>query len=198
MKDHANFLRAAALLSKKHKDAQFVLIGRGVDYENRVLRRSIENLGLTDRTHLLGERHDMPRLAAALDIFSLSSAYGESFPNVIGEAMACEVACVVTDVGDAHWIVGDAGRVVPPRDSRALAEAWEHMIELGAEGRTAIGRAARARVIERFTLKSVVSRYETLYETVLASEASEHSTLLPAELAGLATLEARFGDDNVR
>ena len=149
--DHANFLQAAALLSTKHQDAQFVLIGRGVDHENRVLRRSLENLGLTDRTHLLGERHDMPRLAAALDIFSLSSAYGESFPNVIGEAMACEVACVVTDVGDAHWIVGDAGRVVPPRDSRALAEAWEQMIELGAEGRTAIGRAARARVIERFT-----------------------------------------------
>jgi glycosyltransferase involved in cell wall biosynthesis len=184
MKDHANFLRAAAIIAEQYDAPHFVLIGRGVDTENRALRRLIKNLGLSERVHLLGERHDIPRLAAALDIFSLSSAYGESFPNVIGEAMACEVCCVVTDVGDARWIVGDAGSVVAPRDPQALATAWKHMIDLGPDGRLALGRAARESVIERFTLQSVVGRYETLYESVLATELSEDCAVMRPELAG--------------
>lgn len=171
MKDHENFLRAAALLSEKHPEAQFVLVGRGIDSDNQNLASLIRELGISSQTHLLGERHDIPRLAAAFDICALSS-YGESFPNVIGEAMSCEVPCVVTDVGDAGLIVGNSGRVVQPRDSAALANAWLEMIELGREGRQALGRAARSRVIELFTLNSVVARYETLYENVLASEAT--------------------------
>lgn len=191
MKDHATFLQAAALISKKHPETHFLLIGRGVDQENPMLRRQIQRMGLERQTHLLGERNDMPRLAAALDVFSLSSAYGESFPNVIGEAMACEVSCVVTDVGDAVWIVGDAGRVIPPRDPRALADAWKEMIDIGPAGRMALGRAARSRVIERFTLESVVARYEVLYETVLAREAREEFALTTPAPAGITKLSAR-------
>lgn len=202
MKDHANFLQAAALISKKYPETHFLLIGRGVDHDNPVLHRSIQELRLARQTHLLGERNDIPRLAAALDVFSLSSAYGESFPNVIGEAMACEVSCVVTDVGDAVWIVGDAGRVVPPRDPRALADAWEEMCDIGPEGRMALGRAARSRVIERFTLASVVARYEALYETVLAREAPEEfalPTTAPAPApARITNLTATFDDTGVR
>jgi glycosyltransferase involved in cell wall biosynthesis len=172
MKDHANFLRAAALLSKTHPEAHFLLVGRRVDRNNRVLCELIQELGLEEQTHVPGERSDMPRLMAALDVFSLSSSYGESFPNVIGEAMACGVPCVVTDVGDSHWIVGDTGRVVPPRDPGALAGAWQEIIESGPEHRAAVGSAARLRVIERFPLESVVARYEALYETVFAEEAT--------------------------
>jgi glycosyltransferase involved in cell wall biosynthesis len=173
MKDHANFLRAAALVSKAHPETHFLLVGRGVDGDNGELRRLIRELGLTSRTHLLGERHDIPRLVAALDVFSLSSRYGESFPNVIGEAMACAVPCVVTDVGDASWIVGDTGRTVPPGDAGALARAWAEMIRHGGEGRAALGRAALSRVKELFPVKSVVQRYEAVYEAVLAGRASE-------------------------
>lgn len=171
MKDHANFLRAAATLSEGHAGAHFVLVGRGADEENAELRGLINELGLAGRTHLLGERHDVPRLTAALDIFSLSS-YCESFPNVIGEAMACAVPCVVTDVGDAEWIVGDTGRVVPARDPSALAHAWAELVALGAEGRAELGRAALARACELFPVKSIVRRYETLYEAVLAERES--------------------------
>ncbi|HEX8844052.1 MAG TPA: glycosyltransferase [Pyrinomonadaceae bacterium] len=173
MKDHANFLRAAARVSKTHPETHFLLAGRGVDGGNQELRLLIDELGLARRTHLLGERRDVPRLAAGLDIFSLSSRYGESFPNVIGEAMGCAVPCVVTDVGDASWIVGGAGRVVPPRDACALADAWAEVINLGEEGRAELGRAALSRVNELFPLKSVVQRYEDLYEAVLAGRTSE-------------------------
>ncbi len=169
-KDHANFLRAAALVSKTHPETHFLLVGRGVDGDNRELRRLIDELGLAPRTHMLGERHDIPRLSAALDVFSLSSNC-ESFPTVIGEAMACAVPCVVTDVGDASLIVGDTGRVVPTRDPEALAAAWAEMLDAGEEGRAALGRAALSRVSELFPVKSLVYRYESLYEDLLAGHA---------------------------
>jgi glycosyltransferase involved in cell wall biosynthesis len=176
MKDYAGFLRAAAQVLKTHPETHFLLVGRDVDGDNQQLRRLIDELGIAHRTHLLGERHDIPRLAAALDIFSLSS-YCESFPTVIGEAMACAVPCVVTDVGDAAWIVGDdTGRIVPPRDPGALARAWAEMIDLGGEGRAMLGRAALSRVSELFPLKSVVRRYEDLYEAVLDEHAPESAT----------------------
>jgi glycosyltransferase involved in cell wall biosynthesis len=165
-KDHANFLRAAALLSAKRSETHFLLAGRGVDGDNTELRRLVEELGLARRTHMLGERHDIPRLTAALDIFSLSSSC-ESFPTVVGEAMACGVPCAVTDVGDAALIVGDTGRVVPQRDARALAGAWSALIDLGNEGRAALGRAAAARVRELFPIGSMARSYESLYETAL-------------------------------
>jgi glycosyltransferase involved in cell wall biosynthesis len=153
-----------------------MLVGRGVDDDNTELRRLIQESGLAGRTHLLGERDDVPRLTAALDVFSLSS-YCESFPNVIGEAMACGVPCVVTDVGDASLIVEETGRVVPPRDPSALAGAWAEMIELGEERRAALGRAALARVRGLFPVKSVVRRYEALYESVLAGRTPESAGL---------------------
>jgi glycosyltransferase involved in cell wall biosynthesis len=172
MKDHDNFLRAAALISKTHPETHFLLIGRGVEQGNQALCKSIGELGLGYRTHLLGERRDTSRLAAALDIFSLSS-YGESCPNVIGEAMACGVPCVVTDVGDAAWMVGETGRVIPPRDANALAAGWKEMIDLGPRRRAALGSLARSRVIENFPIQSVMACYEDLFETALACEAPE-------------------------
>lgn len=167
MKDHINFLRAASLLSEDCHAARFLLVGREVDSDNPVLRRLVVRWGLEGRAHLLGERSDIPRLIAASDICSLSSSYGESFPLVVGEAMACGVPCVVTDVGDAAKLVGPTGLVVPPRDSEALAEAWRELIRLGSAGRTQLGEAARERVRENFQLASVTAQYETLFRSLL-------------------------------
>ncbi|MBG1243271.1 glycosyltransferase family 4 protein [Nostoc sp. NZL] len=169
IKDHFNFLQAAALLLKNYPNVQFVLAGNQVDWQNNILFELIHELGLLKQIHLLGERHDVPRLTAAFDIASSSSS-GEAFSNVIGEAMSCGVPCVVTDVGDSAWIVSDTGKVVPPRDPEALANAWQALIDTGKEGREALGKAARARVIECFSLNSVVAQYEALYDNVLAKK----------------------------
>lgn len=170
MKDHANFLQAAAILLKSHPEIHFLLIGKGVELQNQVLHQLIQELGIFNQTHLLGERTDMPLSTAALDIASSASAYGEAFPLVVGEAMSCGVPCVVTDVGDSSWIVGNTGRVVPPRNPEALANNWKELIELGSQGREALGEAARARIIEHFSLNSVVANYEALYETVIVQK----------------------------
>lgn len=166
MKDHANFLRAAKELVVQYPDVHFILAGRDVDETNTSLTKIVKAAGLTERVHLLGERTDIPEITAGLDIAS-SSSYGEGFPNVIGEAMACGVPCVVTDVGDSAWLVSDTGIVVPPRDPYAMAKAWAKLIDCGFEGRTKLGWAGRNRIISYFSLKQITQRYEALYKEAL-------------------------------
>ncbi|MEG4441364.1 glycosyltransferase [Microcoleus sp. AT9_B5] len=167
MKDHANFLQAAALLLKTYPDVHFLLIGTEVDRQNMCLIKLIEELKLGDRVHLLGERTDIPRLTAALDISTVASAYGEAFPLVVGEAMSSGVPCVVTDVGDSAWIVSNTGKVVPPKNAEALATAWKELIVLDWEERETLGKSARDRIVEFFSLDSVVAQYDKLYESTL-------------------------------
>jgi len=164
-KDHHTFIRAAQLLHRDRPDAYFLLCGNEMTWENQELARWIDEAGLRTRCHLLGRRDDdIPNLTAALDIASLSSAYGEGFPNVVSEAMSCGVPCVVTDVGDAALIVGQTGIVVPPRNPEALAAAWRTMLEMGCEGRRPMGIAARQRIKERFDIAEITGRYEHLFE----------------------------------
>ena len=167
-KDHRTFLQAAAQMHARLSDTYFLLCGDEITWENAQLVRWIEAAGIRQRCHLLGRREDMPRLTAALDIAASSSSHGEGFSNVIGEAMACGVPCVVTDVGDAALIVGNTGRVVPPRDPHALAQHWHALLELGLEGRNRLGRAARHRIEEHFSLSAIATRYEQLYEEIVA------------------------------
>ncbi|HYE74577.1 MAG TPA: glycosyltransferase, partial [Blastocatellia bacterium] len=130
----------------------------------------VAQAGIQHRCRLLGIREDMPRLTAALDIATSSSSYGEGFPNVLGEAMACEVPCVVTDVGDSALIVGPVGRVVTPQTPQALATAWQDLLEMDVNARRNLGQALRRRAAE-FGLSKVVSKYEGLYKEVLAERA---------------------------
>ncbi len=161
VKDHANFFQAAGQLAKAN--VHFVLAGRNVELNNPVIAKFVQEQKLTGRVHLLGERRDISHLTAGLDIAS-SSSYTESFPNTVGEAMACGVPCVVTDVGDSAWMVGKTGKVVPPYDSEALAEAWNALIKMGTEQRKQLGEAARKRVMDNFSLTSITRQYEQLYE----------------------------------
>ncbi len=130
VKDHANFLTAAALLVKQHPHVHFLLCGKQVDPHNKILMNLIQKLQITNHVHLLGERRDIARITAALDI-AASSSCAEGFPNVVGEAMSSGVPCVVTDVSDFATIVGETGRVVPPRDPKALASALTGLLDLG-------------------------------------------------------------------
>ncbi len=161
MKDHSTFIEAACSLLKQRNGVHFVLVGRDVKWENTLLARDIPEIW-KGHFHLLGERNDVREITAGLDI-ATSSSYGEGFPNTVCEAMACEIPCVVTEVGDSARIVGSTGRVVPPQDPGALAMAWTEMLGLGGEGRRRLGVAARKRVIDYFELSKIVKRYEDLY-----------------------------------
>ncbi|HHT47196.1 MAG TPA: glycosyltransferase, partial [Firmicutes bacterium] len=170
-KDHQNFIEAASILKRDYilraqQEIYFMLCGEGVTWENREIVEPIEKAGLRQQFHLLGRRDDMPRLTAAMDIATSSSSYGEGFPNVVGEAMACEVPCVVTDVGDSAYIVGNTGRVVPVKNPDVLAKAWLELIKMKAAKRRELGAAARKRIINSFDLKDIVLRYEDMYKAI--------------------------------
>jgi len=169
VKDHAGFLRAARLVAREHPQTRFVLVGPGVNQEQPVLSRTIAEYELQDRIFMLGERFDMPRLTAALDI-ACSASWAEGFSNTIGEAMCCGVPCVVTDVGDSAHIVGDTGLCVPPRNPQAFANAIGQLIGSGATQRRDLGVAARRRIVKEFSLSAIWHRYETLYHELSTCE----------------------------
>jgi glycosyltransferase involved in cell wall biosynthesis len=164
-KDHRSFCEAAAIVSRVHPQVRFVLCGPEVSALNPVLKTWIETAGIGAQCHLLGLRNDMARIMAGLDIL-VSTSLVEGFSNVIGEAMACSVPCVATDVGDANLILGDAGFVAPVRNPVALAARILLLIGMGAERRSALGAAGRRRIQEHFSLEVVSRQYQLTYEQV--------------------------------
>ncbi len=166
-KDWPTFFRAAARVAARRPAVKFVGVGRGVEADNPRLRDLIQAPGLAGRTLLLGERSDVDRLMPALDLISLSSAFGEGFPNVVGEAMACGLPGVVTRVGDGPRIVGPTGLTVPPCSPGDLAEAWAALLDQGAEVRRRLGAAARHRIESRFSVETMVHRTEDAYQALM-------------------------------
>jgi glycosyltransferase involved in cell wall biosynthesis len=167
MKDHDTFLRAAALFARDRGDARFVVIGDGDAAWRNGLKARAAALGLGDRVIWAGERHDLPAVYNALDLATSSSAFGEGFSNVLGEAMACGTPVVATDVGDARMVLGDQGVVVPSRDPAALARGWAAMRAQGC------GDGLRTRIVTRFGVDSMVERTEHLLRAVAAGRTAE-------------------------
>ena len=167
MKDHPIFLEASALLMKKRKDTRFVCVGGGPDEYRTRLQTLAKSLGLEERLLWVGTREDMPYVYNALDI-AVSSSYGEGLSNVICEAMACGVPCVVTNVGDSAWVVGDQGEVVPPKNPVALMNAIENLLNQKAYDPAQI----RQRVVDQLSVSSLVTKTEHMLDTLLQGSMS--------------------------
>ncbi len=163
MKDHAMFLAAARQVATARANAHFVLAGKGTE----TLIPRVAELGLSGRVHFLGPHRHIDRLIPGIDIVCLSSAFGEGFPNVLGEAMAAGVPCVATDVGDVRAIIAHTGVVVPPRNPQAFAMAMIDLIDRGPKVRYELGQAARVWIEAEYSLSRIITRYETLYENLL-------------------------------
>jgi glycosyltransferase involved in cell wall biosynthesis len=121
---------------------------------------------LAGYVHLVGQREDMPSFLAGLNLLCVPSLYGEGFPNVLGEAMACGVPCVATDVGESRTIVADTGRIVPPGDPASLGDAMGELLALDPEDRSDLGRSCRGRIQENYSLEKIAERYTELYLAV--------------------------------
>ena len=156
MKDHATFLRAAALLRAEDTEIRFACVGEGPGPYAEGLRALAAQLGLEGSLVWAGARDDMPAVYAALDLLALSSR-GEGFPNVVGEAMACGVPCAAADVGDAARIVGDTGEVVPPEDPPALAAGLRRLLAEPAVQRRARGERCRERIVRDYPLAAMAA-----------------------------------------
>jgi glycosyltransferase involved in cell wall biosynthesis len=178
MKDHATFVNAARIVTAANPNVHFVAAGRGVE-SAPTITRLVNDLELRSHVHLLPEQADAGRFLAALDV-AVSSSYGEAFPNVVGEAMACGTPCVVTDVGDSARIVGDAGVVVPARDPSALAGGITRVLALAPAAREALGSAARERIVAEFSIGRVAGRYDRLYADLAGAQMTSTDAPIPA------------------
>jgi len=163
MKNHVGLIESFADVARRIPETVLLLAGRDVCETNVELQQVINREQLQGRVLLLGERSDMARVMAGIDIYVSASLWGESFPLVLGEAMASGVPCVATDLGDCAAIIGDTGQVVPPGDKKALSEAMLWMVEQGPEVRRRLGIAARRRVEENYALRKVAAQYLELF-----------------------------------
>ena len=163
MKDHTTFLQAVKIFDQKECSVRFVCIGDGpMDYKKK-LYSLCEESGLSDFIIWAGLRSDMAAVYNALDIATSTSSYGEGFSNVIAEAMACGVPCVVTDVGDSALIVGDTGLVVPIKDPEALADGWRSMLERLNDKSYSIKERARARIVSNYSVELLIKKTSALF-----------------------------------
>ena len=165
-KDFANVINVGTLLSVKGHEFHLVLVGPGADRAKGSFADARHRSALQERVTRLGRRDDVAELMAGFDILCSCSA-SHAFSNVIGEAMASGVPCVVTDVGDSARIVGSTGIVVPPQNPEALAHGLSRLLALDPERRRQLGLAARWRIIDHFNLADVVEQDEALYRSVI-------------------------------
>jgi glycosyltransferase involved in cell wall biosynthesis len=168
MKDHANFLSAAAAFMQRHPDSRFVCVGDGPAAYRRELEALARSRGLEGRILWAGEIGASRAVYNAFDIAALSSAFGEGFPNAVGEAMACGVPVVATDVGDVAVILGDCGEVVPPRQPDRLSAAWARMRERLSQDGENLRADVRARILQHYGVNPMVDRSEEVLSELCA------------------------------
>ena len=165
LKDYPTFIAAAKIALSDNKDLHFSIFGRGcVNHYSTI--KQIAELGIGSNFSLHEEVSDVRTALSKADIF-VSSSVSEGFPNVVAEAMAMQVPCVVTDAGDAAIIVGNTGQVVPVSNAEALAEAIRRLARLPQAERDALGLLARKRIVENYEIAYVAQLYSGHYEATL-------------------------------
>ncbi|GKS68269.1 glycosyltransferase involved in cell wall bisynthesis [Nitrosomonas sp. PY1] len=164
-KDHHNLLAALTIIKQNGVSFRCILVGRDLNGNNVQLVSWIKQYDLQDEVLLLGQRTDIPAVMNALDLHILSSSYGEAFPNVLAEAMACGTPCVATDVGDAAYIIGHTGWTAPPSDAGLLANAIHSALVCYSNHDEWQSRcvAARNRVVETFGLEKMIAAYHAVW-----------------------------------
>lgn len=165
VKNHRALLEAVVNVRRECPAVRLVLVGAGLDSSNAELAALVEGLGLGAVTRLAGEQADVLPWLAAADVFCLPSL-SEAFPNAVGEAMASGLPCVVSDVGDVTDLVADCGWIVPKGDTPALTRALASAVTTTAEARAALGRKARKRVADNYSISRVGALYLDFYRRI--------------------------------
>ncbi|PBC70821.1 glycosyltransferase involved in cell wall bisynthesis [Streptomyces sp. TLI_235] len=164
IKDLETLIRAFALVRAEIPGARLRLFGGtpagGAAYRERCEALAAD-LGIGDAVVFEGRVDDIRDAYAAGNVVMLSSI-SEGFPFTLIEAMSCGRATVSTDVGGVREAVGDTGLVVPPREPEAMAKAALELLR-DADRRAEMGRGARLRVIEQFTLRQTIDSFRDIY-----------------------------------
>lgn len=167
-----DFVEAARLLAPTRPKAVFAVLGddlKGKGALRQAMEHRVSEHGLGPRFHFLGFRDNAPDLIPAFDIVAVPS-HVEPLGNATLEAMAAGVPVVGSRVGGIPEMVvdGETGRLVPPKDPRALAGALERLVTDQAL-REQFGQAGRARAVARFSLRAHADRLQSVYDRLLGT-----------------------------
>jgi glycosyltransferase involved in cell wall biosynthesis len=160
-KDYRNLLQAFAQVRNVNRKMCLWIAGEGDP-----ARLGNLEFGTDSGVHLLGLRQDVVELLDGADGYVLSSAW-EGMPLALGEAMAMEKPVVATDVGGVRELVGEAGFIVAPKDSKLLAEAMLKVMELSEKQKKEIGRDARIRIQLHFSMNEKAAEWQELYAQLM-------------------------------
>jgi glycosyltransferase involved in cell wall biosynthesis len=168
-KGHNVFLEAARAVLLTAPDTHFLVVGDGVGFDE--VRRRVHAMGLDARVRLTGFRRDIPEVMAALDVLVLPSIRSEAIPQVIPQALAVGTPVVASTVGGSPELIrdGENGRLVPPGNAPALADAILGLLR-DPEGARAMARAGGAMVSERYTIDATMTRTAAVYRAILAEK----------------------------
>lgn len=164
------FLEAAAMIRTQVPDARFLIVGETSPMDRGYLgdlQQYAERCGIADCVTFTGLRRDVPAVLASLTV-SVMPSLNEALSNVVLESMAAGAPTVATRVGGTPEAIQDGvtGVLVPPADSRALADAVMHLLR-DRPLADALGRAARARIADHFSVRRMVRSTEDLYTELL-------------------------------
>jgi glycosyltransferase involved in cell wall biosynthesis len=163
-------IRACALARNDVSGLRVVIAGEDVTPDGHFsihLAAVVNELAMSDVVEFVGVRDDVPRLMAGADVFAMPS-YGEPFGLVFAEAMAMEVPVVGLDHGGTVEVVdnGRTGLLAEPGDVDALATMIVKLLQ-DPQLRDQLGRAGRARVLDRFTVDRMADDVARVYRRVL-------------------------------
>lgn len=167
LKNHDVFLQAAREVSNKKQNVYYLVVGDGPMMEN--LRDLARSLGLGDHAIFTGWRTDMGKIVTAFDLMVICSEV-EGLNVAILEAMACGKPVVGTNVRGINSVVKNKenGLLIPAGDSGALADAILYILDHKSEAE-AMGNTGRKQVIEKYSVKNMISAYLKLYQEVCVS-----------------------------
>lgn len=167
MKDPGSLIRAFDRSRQATGKGHLLIVGKGMDLPPEDVATAMSEIQSSEHITLHDQRLDVAEWLPGLDILVMPSAWGDAFPNVLGEAMACGVACLATDVGDAKYIIDDARRISPPQDPAALAENLQQLVSMTKDERQKIGHQGRARIVQHFSMSNIADQYSAVYQRSL-------------------------------
>ncbi len=165
-KDHDNLFQALTLL-KNNRSVHCVLMGDSIDPKNKPLIELIAYYNLSKQIIFASNQLNVAEVMSTLDLFILPSV-SEGFPNVLGEAMLCEVPVISTDVGDSRLIIDSCGWIVPPSNPLLLSKAIDTALSLmGSSQYEELKLKSRNRIIVKFPLENMAKEFHEFWDSII-------------------------------
>jgi len=140
----------------------FLVVGKNTERENLELKSFYDKLP-PQQVVSLGVRVDIPAVVQCIDLLCLTSAWGEGFPNVIGEAMATGIPCVATDIGDSALVIGETGWIIPPNNAEILANCINLALTESNSVHNSRSVAAKKIISDNYDITHIVESYNNVY-----------------------------------